>query len=236
VLRILRDRRYLLFTIAFPLGIYLLDTHIDDPSRRIGGTDWATYLLVSMAAYGAMGATLSTGSARIAAERSTGWIRQLRATPLPGYGYLTVKLAAGMIVALPTVVLVGLAGVVVNGVHLPAPRWLELVGLLWIGTLPFAGLGILIGCLLDANSSQPVMVGTYMLLAVLGGMWAPVDSLPSTMHAIARVLPSYHFADLGWRTVAGAAPAPADLLALAAYALTFGALGVWTYRRVVAAR
>jgi ABC-2 type transport system permease protein len=233
LLRILRDRRYLLFTVAFPLGVYLFYTQVDNGATRIGGTTWAAYMLVSMAAYGAMGAALATGSARMAAERSSGWIRQLRATPLPGPRLPDREVAAGMLVALPTLLLVALAGALVNGVQLPALRWLEL---LWLGTLPFAGLGILIGCLLDATSSQPAMVGTYMLLAILGGLWAPLESLPSALRAIARVLPSYHFADLGWRTVDGSAPAPADLLSLAAYAIGFGALGIWTYRRRVAAR
>jgi ABC-2 type transport system permease protein len=38
--------------------------------------------MVGLAAFGTMGAVLSSG-ARIAAERSTGWNRQLRLTPLP---------------------------------------------------------------------------------------------------------------------------------------------------------
>jgi ABC-2 type transport system permease protein len=236
VLRILRDRRYLLFTVAFPLGIYLLFTHVNDAGQRDGGITLASYLLVAMAAYGAMGATLAAGSARMAAERSSGWIRQLRATPLPAHGYLTVKLAAGMLLALPALLLVALAGALVNGVHLPPLHWVELLGLLWLGALPFAGLGIVLGCLLDATSSQPAMVGTYMLLAVLGGMWAPIDSMPGALRAAAHALPSYHFADLGWRAVAGSAPAPADLLTLAAYAAGFGALAIWAWRRRVAAR
>lgn len=236
LLRMLRDRRFVLFTVAFPLGIYLLFSHIDDTGQRDGGLALASYLLVAMAAYGAMGATLSVGSARMAAERSSGWIRQLRATLLPAHGYLTVKLAAGMLLALPALLVVALAGVLTGGVHLPPLHWAELLGLLWLGALPFAGLGILLGCLLDATSSQPAMIATYMLLAVLGGMWAPVDAMPQALRAAAHALPSYHFADLGWRAIAGSAPAPADLLTLAAYAVGFGALAIWAWRRRVAAR
>jgi ABC-2 type transport system permease protein len=234
VRRVLRDRRYVTFTLAFPLAIYLLYTHVYDQSTRVGGTDWATYLMVSMAAYGAMGGALGSTVGRLAAERSTGWVRQLRATPLPAHAYLLVKLLAALLLALPVVVLICLTGALVNGVHLEAGRWLGLVGLLWLGSLPFAGLGILLGYLLDVNSAQPAMVGVYMALAVLGGLWAPLDSLPAGLRTLAHLLPSYHFADLGWRTVAGAMPAATDVLALAGYALLFGALAIWRYRRSAA--
>lgn len=169
VRRVLRDRRYLIFTIAFPLAIYLLFTHVNDQGGgSVDGVGVAAYLMASMAAYGAMGGALSATSVRLAAERSSGWVRQLRATPLPAHSYLVVKLLAALSLALPVVVLVALAGALVNGVHLEAVRWVELVGLLWIGTLPFAGLGILLGYLLDVNSAQPAMVGVYLALAVLG--------------------------------------------------------------------
>jgi ABC-2 type transport system permease protein len=232
VRRLLRDRRYVIFTIALPLGIYLLYTHTGGQDARVNGTAVATYLMVSMAAYGAMGGAIGATGGRLAAERDSGWVRQLRATPLPAHGYVTVKLLAALLLALPAVLLVALTGALVNGVHLEAARWAELIGLLWIGTLPFAALGILLGYLLDASSAQPVMLGVYMALAVLGGLWAPLDTLPAGMRTLAHALPSYHFADLGWRTVAGAAPTATDALALAGWAVLFGALALWRYRAV----
>ena len=51
----------------------------------IGGTTWKTYFMVSMAAYAAMVAALG-GAIVIARERSSGWTRQLRVTPLPVRG------------------------------------------------------------------------------------------------------------------------------------------------------
>jgi ABC-2 type transport system permease protein len=55
------------------------------------------------------------------------------------------------------------------------------------------------------------------------------------LRSAAHALPSYHFADLGWRAIAGSAPVPANLLTLAAYAVGFGALAIWAWRRRVAA-
>ena len=58
-----------------------------------------------MAAFGAISASISTGG-RVATERHIGWNRQLRLTPLPGWGYLAVKAAVAMLVALPALLLV----------------------------------------------------------------------------------------------------------------------------------
>jgi hypothetical protein len=61
VRRSLRNRRYLVFTIAFPVMLYVLYTAILPAAgnEQIDGLAWPLYFLVSMAAYGAMGAAMS---------------------------------------------------------------------------------------------------------------------------------------------------------------------------------
>ena len=63
----------------------------DDP---VGSADVAMYVMVSMAAYGAVTAT--TGVAGSAAlERTTGWGRQLALTPLRPLSFLGAQDRAG---------------------------------------------------------------------------------------------------------------------------------------------
>jgi len=127
-------------------------------------------------------------------------------------------------------VLVLAAGALVNGVSLTPLEWVAAFAGLALGSLPFAALGILIGYVFDADSAQGGMMVTYFGLAILGGLWAPVASFPSVLVTIAHVLPSYHFADLGWRALAGRAPDPVDVAVLLAWAAAFGALVIWRYR------
>ena len=105
---------------------------------------------------------------------------------------------------------------------------------LWVGTLPFAAFGILVGYLLDADTAQPVTVVTTIALALLGGLWQPTAAMNQTMRRIAHLLPSYHLADLGWRAAAGQAPVATDGLVLAAWTLVFAGLAAWRYRRAEA--
>jgi ABC-2 type transport system permease protein len=235
VRRALRNRRYLMFAIAFPVVFYLLYTGVlsgaaASADAPIGGTTWRTYFMISMATYAAIGAALG-GAIVIAQERDSGWTRQLRVTPLPPVAYTAGKLLVSYVVTVPAIAAVLVAGLAVNHVELPAGGWLQLLASLAIGALPFAALGLLIGYLFDSNSAQGAMMICFFSLSILGGLWAPVSSFPETLATIGRVLPSFRLADLGRDAATGAAPDLADIAVLVVYALVIGGLVVWRYRR-----
>jgi ABC-2 type transport system permease protein len=124
--RTARDRRFVFFTVALPVGFYLLWSNIFTKGGDLDsdtGLDAKTYLLVSMAAFGALGASLTTTGARLAAERQSGWLRQLQVTPLRPWAVITAKVLASMCLALPAIVMVGLVAVLTKHVHLSAGEW-----------------------------------------------------------------------------------------------------------------
>lgn len=231
--RALRNRRYVLFGVGFPVLFYLLYTVVLQRGQPVGAIDdvpWATYFMVSMASYGAMIAGLFSAQV-IAGERAQGWVRLLRTTPLPPAVYVATKLLVSLVVTLPAVLLVTIAGVVVNRVDVPAVDLACLVLALVIGSVPFAALGILLGYLFDQNSAQGAVMIANFGLAILGGLWAPTEAFPDVFVTIAQVLPSFHFANLGRAAVTGRAPDIADVAILAGYAIVIGGLVFWRYRR-----
>ena len=231
--RAIRNRRYVMFAVAFPVVFYLLYTGVlsgtADPNATIGGLQWRTYFMVSMATYAAMGAALG-GAIVIAQDRASGWTRQLRVTPLPATAYIAGKLVVSYIVTVPAIAAVFVAGLLVSHVELSAGTWLATFTILVIGSLPFAALGLLIGYFFDTSSAQGAMTITYFSLAILGGLWAPVSSFPETLATIGRMLPSFRLADLGRDVAAGASLDPASVAILAAYAVAIGGLAAWRYR------
>jgi ABC-2 type transport system permease protein len=189
LLRTFRNRRFYIFSFGFPLVLYYA---IAGPNRNVaslGGTGISAplYFMVGLAAFGTMNAVLGSG-ARIAAERSVGWNRQLRLTPLSTRTYFRVKVLTAYAMALVAIALLYIAGATL-GVRLRAGNWVEMTVLILIGLIPFAGLGILMGHLLTPDSIGPAMGGTTALLALLGGVWFPVTG--GVMHAVAEGLPSY---------------------------------------------
>lgn len=226
--RTLRNRRLIMLTIVFPVAFYLLFTRLLTGGARIGNDERA-FVMVSMAAYGAIGATLSA-AVRVAMERTNGWTRQLRVTPLPAVGYVTTKLVTAYLTAVPAILLVMLAALTVNEVVLPPTTWAAILVSLVLGVLPFAALGVAIGYVFDESTAQLVFTISFVGLAILGGLWTPISTFPDAVATIGRMLPSFHFANLGWSALAGRAPDLGDVLALAAYGLVFTGIVAWRYR------
>jgi ABC-2 type transport system permease protein len=83
---VVRNRRYLLFALAVPVGAYLLFGKALGHGGTVRGIGGTTFFMVSMAAYSAMLAVVFMGGARQAAERTRGWTELLRVTPLPAWG------------------------------------------------------------------------------------------------------------------------------------------------------
>ena len=74
------------------------------------------------------------------------------------------------------------------------------------------------------------MVGTTLVLDVLGGLLVPLPVFPNWLQDIAKVLPTYRLADLGRAAVTRHALNPADMAFLVAWTLLFGTAAAWRYR------
>jgi ABC-2 type transport system permease protein len=237
-LRMLRDPRYLALAVIAPIGFYLLFATLfggkqDGPGHELPGT---VEIMVAMASYGAIWGALSATGPRISHERGSGWLEQLRAMPLAGSRVLGAKLAAGMVVALPALVLVCATGAAAKDVRLGFGQWAALALAIWVGSLPFALMGIAIGYAVGAETAFPLSYALYMAMSAMGGLWVPPSQLPSSFVHVADALPTYRLADLGWHITSGHAPTLADVLVLVGWTVGFGALALLAYRRPLRTR
>jgi len=189
LLRTFRNKRFFIFSLVFPLALYFLIAGPNRDEQNLAGTGISAplYYMVGLVSFGTMTAVLASGG-RIAFERSVGWTRQLRITPLSTRSYFRAKVGTGYAMALVTIVLLYAAGMLL-GVRLSAGEWLRMTALILIALIPFAALGILLGHLLTADSVGPAIGGVTALFALLGGTWFPIQS--GVMHEIGLDLPSY---------------------------------------------
>ena len=227
LLRTFRNVRFLVFSLVFPLVLFLL---IAGPNRHeeIAGIPLPLYFMTGMTAFGTMMAVVSSGG-RIAAERQIGWNRQLRLTPLRPRTYLLTKVASGYALAGLSIVVIGGAGIAL-GVRLSAGEWLTLVGLVLVGLVPFAALGIAIGHLVSVDSLGPLMGGLTSILAMLGGAWGPLAS-GGTLKVISEAMPSYWLVQAGKSALGGGLWPAKGWIVVAVWALAFTRLALWAYRR-----
>src|SRR5262249_41976576 len=145
-------------------------------------------------AFGTMIAVMSSG-ARIAAERSVGWNRQLRLTPLSPRMYFRAKLLTGFLMAIVSIALLYASGIAL-GVRIPFENWLRMTGLVLVALIPFAALGIALGHLLTIDSMGPALGGITSLFAFLGGTWFPITGHGFFVQ-FCMLLPSYWLVQAG---------------------------------------
>jgi ABC-2 type transport system permease protein len=229
LVRTFRNGRLLVFSLGFPLVLYFA---IAAPNREVDdfgqtGVSLPLYYMVGLVAFGSMMALISSG-ARIATERTEGWTRQLRVTPLPPHAYLRAKVLTGYAMALLTMALLYASGAVI-GVSLPATRWLAMTGLILVGLLPFAALGVFGGHLLTADTIGPAAGGVVSLLALVSGTWFPLGN--GVVADIAQFLPSYWLVQASHVSLGGAAWSATGWIVVGAWTVLLTVLARWAYRR-----
>ena len=92
------------------------------------------------------------------------------------------------------------------------PNWPAAVAAVVVGTIAFAGIGLLIAGRLRGEINLAAQNGIYLVLLLLGGMVIPFDELPAGIRAVARVLPSGALADVLREALSGAGDQPGDEL------------------------
>lgn len=232
-LRQLRNIQSLVFTFIVPLVMLLLFGSMyggANQQEQSTGLPWLIVTTVQMAAYGGMMAALSQAFS-ITTERSIGWNRQLRVTPLSGIGYLVSKVAAALLVALVTITLLCLVSIVVLGATMDPLHWVFTILGVWIGVIPFALIAVAIGQYAKPSFAQPLFMVVFLGMAILGGLWLPLEIMPAWMSNVAQVVPSYWLNKLGQIGALGSGNVLAPIAILTGWTALLAALITWRYRR-----
>jgi ABC-2 type transport system permease protein len=189
LLRAFRNRRFFIFSFGFPLVLYFLIAGPQKNTQNLAGSGISAplYYMAGLAAFGTMASMISSGG-RIASERQAGWTRQLRITPLTPRNYFRAKVVASYAMAITSLLLLYVAGTSL-GVSLAARQWLEMTGLILVGLLPFAALGITLGHLVNVESVGPLTGGLVAILAFLAGTWFPLTH--GFLYDVGQYLPGY---------------------------------------------
>lgn len=229
--RMLRNRRTVLFSVVLPVVFFLLFGTGKDYSLQSAGPhgNWAAAIMVSMALYGAMLST-TAGGAMVSSERSQGWSRQLRLTPLTPTAYITVKVLVAMLLGGISVVVVYAAGALTQA-RMDSQLWWETALVAWVGSLVFAAFGVFMGYLLPSDNVMQILGPGLALLAFLGGLFTPLDQMGHTFQTIARFTPMYGVSELAHAPLTGESPGWASLVNVLVWLAAFAGGAAWRFRR-----
>lgn len=229
--RQLRDRFGMFFVVGLPTFMYLVFGL--GSSDAVGSGNVAMYVMISMAAYGAVGATTSVaGSA--ATEQVMGWGRQLGLTPMRPVAFVATKAAVAMAVAAVPIALIFAIGAA-SGARGDWTDWALTAALTWLGSALFAIYGLAV-CLLFRGASAPgIASGMIVVMAFLGNVFTPMSGF---MLELGRFTPLYGYAALarfpltdGWLPLGGRDPLWLPVANVLAWTVIFSLLALWGVRR-----
>ncbi|MDQ0268651.1 ABC transporter permease [Cytobacillus purgationiresistens] len=230
VLRIIRNPYFVFWSLFMPILFYFIFTKI----FNVGGADqqeWQAHYLMSMATFSVMGSAIMTLGIRLVEERSKGWSMFMRLTPLSDISYFFAKMVGQTVIHVLSITVIFTVGALINGVSLTIGQWL-LSGI-WIllGSFPFLALGVLVGAMKKVDTASGVSNVIYMGLAIVGGMWMPIDVMPSFIQAISKWIPSFHFGSGAWEIVRGNYPSLLNIAILIGYLFIFVVLSLYIRRK-----
>ena len=229
--RQVRDRFGMFFVVGLPTFMYLVFGLGSEDA--VGSGNVAMYVMISMAAYGAVTATTSVaGSA--ATEQVMGWGRQLGLTPLGPVGFFTATAGVAMVVAAVPVTMI-FAISAATGARGSWSDWVLAAAIVWLGSALFAIYGLAI-CLVFRGPNAPgIASGMIVVMAFLGNVFTPMSGL---MLDLGRLTPLYGYAALarfplteGWLPIGGRDPLWLPVANVLAWTVIFSLLALWGVRR-----
>lgn len=232
-LKLVRIPIFAASTIALPLMFYVIFGIAVAGRQSSGGVRVSTYMLVTYAAFGVIGAALFGFGVSVAVERGQGWLRLKRVAPMPPLAYFVAKVVMSLAIATIIVLSMFTLGALLGGVRLAVHQWVSLGLALVAGALPFSAMGLAFGYLVGPNSAPAVLNLAWLPMAFASGLWIPIAQLPDLVQSVAVFLPPYHFVQLALGTIGaseGGSPA-VHAGAVLAYSAVFLLVAAWGFRR-----
>lgn len=190
--RVGRDYTSMFFIALLPAFFYLIFGAAQDfGDETFGNGNVTMYIMVSMAAYGAVTATTGLGG-MAAVERMQGWGRQLGLTPMGDGHYVAIKALVSVAIAAIPVTLIYVLGWF-TGAEGSWQAWLISAVVVMVGATVFALWGLAFGLAFRSEAAVSAASGSIVILAFLGNIFFP---LSGTLLTIAKFTPLYGYVGL----------------------------------------
>jgi len=185
-----RRSESLLVTLAIPLGILIFFSKVDAVTDLAEPVD---FLVPGVLALAVMATAMVSLGIATGYERRYGVLKRLGSTPLSRAGLLTAKTANVLLIELVQALVIVAVGVALG--WSTNERVFPAMLLLLIGTIAFAGIGLLMAGTLRAETNLALSNALFLALLFLGGMAYPLSRLPTALRDVAEALPAAALAE-----------------------------------------
>lgn len=216
----------LLVTLVIPLVLLLFfgSTSV----FATGGQRPVDFLVPGILALAIMSTGMVSLGIATAYERHYGVLKRLGGSPLTRSQLIGAKIASVVAVEVGQAVLLLGVAVLAFSWH-PLGGWIAPLGIAVLGTVTFAGLGLLMAGGLRAEATLAGANGLYLVFALIGGMFLPVDHLPTALAGLAPYLPADALADLLRSSLTASAISGFSLIVLILWTVVFVGAAMRTF-------
>ncbi len=229
----LRQPIGLVWGVGLPILILIIFGNISSFGEPISASNsltvLETYIPVLIAMSLSMIALVSL-PVPLVVDREQGWLRRLSSTPVKPFWLLAAQVAVNLVLALVTMLIIGIGGSLFLGARQPGHPGGFVVAAI-IVTLTLFAMGILIAAIAPTSGwAAAIGMGLFFPLMFLAGLWVPLQYMPSILRTIGDYTPLAAGVVAMQSSMQGDFPAIRDLLVLAAYAVAFGVTSVRFFR------
>lgn len=220
----------LLITFIIPAGVLLVFSAFDLTGGSASGKPVDRMLPGSMALAVIASAMVSLAIAT-GFERSYGVLKRLGGSPAGTSALVASKTAGVIVIEIVQIALLVAIAAAIGWAAGPTASLLLTVVALALGTVAFAGFGLLMAGTLRAEATLALANLLFLVSLVIGGVIMPLDKLPSTVAAASALLPPAALTKalaIGLGGVAG--DATESVVVLAAWAVLVAGLAARKFR------
>lgn len=147
--------------------------------------------MISMTAFSSISFAIFTFPFSLLDDRLGGRLRMTRFSPIPMWQYYAVKVLRIMLYYVLSIGIVFTVAHVFRGVNLPLGDWIGGAALLFFGVSSMMSLGLILSLSKTSESLSISGNVTYLGLAMLGGLFVPLETFPDWLQRIGKLTPTY---------------------------------------------
>lgn len=224
----LRRGENILVTLIVPVLLLIFFTSLNIIPTKNGSS--INFLLPGILALAIIAAGMVNLGIATAYERYYGVLKRLGSSPLSRSGLILAKVISILILEIVQVLLlVGVAVMLYK--WQPAGSALLTLGVIVLGTVTFAGLGLAMAGALRAELTLAGANALFLLFLLIGGGILPLEHLPTVLADLAQVLPAAALTQLLQASMTNGATLPiSSLIVLAVWAILILLIAIRTFK------
>jgi imidazolonepropionase-like amidohydrolase/ABC-type multidrug transport system permease subunit len=182
----MRNRAVLFFNYLFPLMFFFIFGYAFDAKQ--GSTSVIVVTMVTT--IGILGSGFFGAGMRAVQEREENILRRYKVTPITPVPLLLASIVMGVILYLPTVILMLFLAHNLYGMPMPINLF-SLFLFVCVGSAAFRSLGLIIAAVVNSSQEANVLIQiVYMPMLLLSGATFPLQFMPSWLQIVTQFIPA----------------------------------------------